>query len=68
MPRGIPNAKPTTAAPTQAPDGFITREGYKARYGEDAYQQVPEESWSKSEYPDTMSPREWARVRGKRGL
>lgn len=50
------------------PTGWITRGVYKARYGDEEYLEVPEECWGSNGIPDAMSPREWARVRGKRGI
>lgn len=64
-----PNNPPAAApVPVSLPRGYISRDGYRAKYGADDYAEVPEASWGLCEFPDTMSPRELSRIRGKRGL
>ncbi len=62
------NADDLASAPKKLPVGWITRDQYRDRYGADDYAAVPADSWGKGGHPDAMNPREWARVRGKRGL
>lgn len=55
-------------APKRLPVGWISKDQYRVMYGDEELAQVPQDSWGKHGHPDALSPREWARVRGKKGI
>lgn len=55
-------------APKVMPVGYITRDQYLTKYGQEAYDAVPEASWGIGGHKNAMNQREWSRVRGKLGV